>query len=211
MPAAFHEARFPLAVALGATGGPERRTEIVELASGREERNARWAHSRRAYDAAPGVRSLSDLRAVIAFFEERRGRLHGFRFRDPVDHASAETVTPLDQALGTGDGVRLGFQLQKTYGAGATAYVRPIAKPVAGTARVAVAGLERAVGPEVSVDWASGTVLFPVGQAPPAGAPVTAGFEFDVPVRFDADRLEVSLTAFRAGEIGRIPLIEIVP
>ncbi len=92
---------------MGSRGGPRRRTDIVTLASGREQRNARWAHSRRRYDAGYGVKTLDALSAVVAFFEERRGRLHGFRWRDRLDHASAAgsaAVTPLDQAIGTGDG-----------------------------------------------------------------------------------------------------------
>ena len=48
---AFHATRFPLDIALGARGGPERMTDIVTLSSGREERNARWAQSRRRYNA----------------------------------------------------------------------------------------------------------------------------------------------------------------
>jgi hypothetical protein len=80
---------FPLDIALKSAGGPERRTEIVALGSGREERNARWAHSRRRYDAGYGVKTLEALSTVVAFFEERRGLLHGFRWRDRLDHSSA--------------------------------------------------------------------------------------------------------------------------
>ena len=81
-PSDFHEVRFPLDVALRGSGGPSRLTEIVTLASGREHRNSRWAGSRRRYDAGLGVRTVDALHTVIAFFEERRGRLFGFRFRD---------------------------------------------------------------------------------------------------------------------------------
>src|SRR5829696_1555996 len=132
----FHEVRFPLDVSLGSRGGPQRRTDIVTLASGREHRNARLAHSRRRYDAGLGVRTLDALHAVVAFFEERRGRLYGFRFRDRVDWKScAPSVAPapMDQRIGTGDGTMATFQLVKTYGAAHAPYVRPIAKPVAGS------------------------------------------------------------------------------
>ena len=88
MPADFHEVRFPLDVALGSRGGPVRRTEIVTLASGREHRNGRWSDSRRRYDAGLGIRTVDALHAVVAFFEERRGRLYGFRFHDRVDWKS---------------------------------------------------------------------------------------------------------------------------
>jgi uncharacterized protein (TIGR02217 family) len=208
----FHEIRFPLDVSLGRRGGPSRRTDIVTLASGREHRNARFAHSRRRYDAGLGVRTLDALASVLAFFEERRGRLYGFRFRDRADWKScppAQAVSPLDQMLGTGDGVRTVFTLQKTYGADFAPYVRPIAKPVGVTVRVAVNGAEQTLGAAFSCDATTGTVT--LAAPPPPGAAVTAGFQFDVPVRFDTDDLEVDLSAFDAGEIPKIPLIEIVP
>ena len=62
---AFHEVRFPDDISRGARGGPERRTQVVELASGDEERNASWADSRRRYDAAYGIRRADDLAAVV--------------------------------------------------------------------------------------------------------------------------------------------------
>jgi uncharacterized protein (TIGR02217 family) len=209
MPVQFHDVLFPLDVALRSAGGPERRTEIVTLGSGREQRNARWAHSRRRYDAGYGVKSLDELQDVIAFFEERRGRLHGFRWRDRLDHASSATVTPLDQPLGTGDGARATFQLTKTYGGAFAPYQRPIALPVAGSVRVAVDGVEASAGTAFTCDPSSGVVTFLAGHIPPDGAGITAGFRFDVPVRFDTDYLEVDLSAFAAGVIPKIPLIEI--
>jgi len=207
----FHEVRFPLDVALGSRGGPGRRTEVVTLASGREHRNSRWAHSRRRYDAGLGVRTLDALHTVIAFFEERRGRLYGFRFHDRVDGKScAPSGTPsaTDQRIGTGDGAMTAFQLVKTYGAGHAPYARPIVKPIAGSVRVAVNGVERPSGGFVC-DAATGRVTLSV--APPPGAVVTAGFSFDVPVRFDTDDLDIDLSAFEAGAIPNIPLVEIVP
>ena len=122
---AFHEVTFPLAIGFGSSGGPERRTDIVLLASGHEERNTRWADSRRRYNAGTGVHSLADLHALIGFFEERRGRLYGFRWRDRADWKSCapdETPAPDDQAIGTGDGATAAFQLVKTYGGGIANY-----------------------------------------------------------------------------------------
>ena len=102
----FHEVRFPTEISRGAEGGPERRTDIVVLGSGYEERNSRWADSRRSYNAGYGVKSVDDLYAVIAFFEERRGRLYGFRWRDPrgleVVRAGRHDFGA-DQVIGTGD------------------------------------------------------------------------------------------------------------
>ncbi|OYW32372.1 MAG: glycoside hydrolase family 24 [Rhizobiales bacterium 12-66-7] len=210
--ASFHEVLFPLDVALGASGGPERVTQVVTTASGREERNARSADSRRRFDAGYGVKTLAALHDVLAFFEERRGRLYGFRWRDRLDQFSCPpgaSISPLDQTLGTGDGARAVFALTKTYGAFHAPYARAIAKPVAGTVRVAIDGVEQAEGAAFGCDPASGRVTFLPGHVPPVGARVSAGFQFDVPVRFDTDFLEVNLTAFAAGDIPRIPVIEI--
>jgi uncharacterized protein (TIGR02217 family) len=209
---AFHEILFPLDIALRSAGGPQRRTDVVVLGSGREERNARWAHSRRRYDAGYGVKTYDALSQVIAFFEERRGRLYGFRWRDRLDHSSAApdvTVSPTDQAIGTGDGTSATFQLVKTYGSIYSPYQRPIAKPVAGSARVAVAGTEAAEGTDFTVETTTGIVTFLAGHIPASGAAITAGFLFDVPARFDTDYLEVDLSAFAAGAIPKIPLVEI--
>src|SRR5882757_821289 len=114
---AFHEVLFPLDIALKSTGGPQRRTDVVVLGSGAEERNARWAHSRRKYDAGYGVKTFEALSQVIAFFEERRGGLHGFRWRDRLDHSSAASgtnISPTDQSIGTGNGINASFALRKT-------------------------------------------------------------------------------------------------
>jgi uncharacterized protein (TIGR02217 family) len=211
---AFHEILFPLDIALRSAGGPERRTEIVALGSGREERNARWAHSRRRYDAGYGVKSFAELSEVVAFFEERRGCLHGFRWRDRLDHSSAipgNVVTAFDQLLGAGDGVTRAFQLVKSYGGLHAPYRRPIAKPVPGSLRIAVGDSEVDEGEVFSVDNATGIVTFRDGHAPAMGEAVTAGFWFDVPVRFDTDYLEVDLSAFAGGAIPKIPLVEIRP
>ena len=209
---AFHEVRFPTKIALGSTGGPERRTEIVVLGSGAEERNQRWADSRRRYDAGYGLRNVNDLYDVIGFFEERRGRLHGFRWKDHADFKSCHpTGTPssTDQSIGTGDAAEDEFQLVKAYGTSFAPWSRTISKPVAGTVRVAVNGAEQTEGTDWTVDTTTGIVTFDVGSIPGAGAAVTAGFEFDVPVRFDADNIAVNLTRFAAGDITNIPIVEI--
>lgn len=210
----FHETRFPLDVSVNGRGGPERRTDVVALGSNREARNARWANSRRRYEAGYGVKSLAQLAAVIEFFEERRGRLIGFRWRDRADFSSARlggAPAPSDQRLGEGDGARAQFQLLKTYGAGFAPYARSIAKPVGDSVRVAVAGVEKARGADFEVDTTNGLVTFAPSAVPASGAIVTAGFLFDVPARFDTDYLEIDVSSFEAGAIPKIPIVEIVP
>ena len=205
---AFHEVRFPDNISRGARGGPERRTQIVELASGDEERNASWANSRRRYDVAYGIRRADDLAAVVSFFEARNGRLHGFRFKDWGDHKSclpSGMPSPTDQAIGTGDGATTAFQLMKRYASGSQTWLRTITKPVAGTVRVAFDGEEQLSG--WSVDTTNGVVTF--DSAPAEGVAITAGYAFDVPVRFDTDALDVTLDLERLGSITSIPLLEI--
>lgn len=208
----FHEVRFPTKISLRSTGGPERRTEIVTLGSGHEERNARWAHSRRRYDAGYGITGLNELHEVLAFFEERRGQLYGFRWKDHADYKSCppeNTTSATDQAIGEGDGATAVFQLRKTYGSSFAPYTRPIIKPVSGTVKVAVAGVAKTEGTHFTCDHATGLVTFLSGNIPADEAAVTAGFEFDVPVRFDTDHLDINLTSFAAGDIPAIPLVEI--
>jgi uncharacterized protein (TIGR02217 family) len=203
----FHEIRFPTSIAFHSTGGPERRTEIVTLGSGFEERNGVWANSRRRYDVGYGVKTLDDIHTVIAFFEARAGRLYGFRFKDFADFKSCAPgaeISPLDQPIGLGDGETASFQLFKRYVSGPANWSRAISKPVAGSVRLALAGVETA---GFGLDPTTGIVTF---DTPPAlDAEITAGFEFDVPVRFDADVLSINLANFGAGEIPSIPLMEI--
>ena len=205
---AFHEVRFPDNISRGARGGPERRTQIVALSSGDEERNASWANSRRRYDVAYGIRRADDLAAVVAFFEARNGRLHGFRFKDWSDYRSGlptAAIAATDQLIGTGTGSQTAFQLAKRYASGTQSWTRTIAKPVAGTVVMALGGVSQGSG--WSVDLATGIVTFLT--APGSGVAITAGFEFDVPVRFDSDSMDVNLDIERLGSITSIPLVEI--
>lgn len=207
---AFHEIRFPANLSFGSVGGPERRTEIVSLANGFEERNTPWAHSRRRYDAGVGLRSLNDIETLISFFEARSGQLHGFRWKDWSDFKSCLPLSvPAfgDQLIGTGDGITTVFQLSKTYQSGLQSYVRPIRKPVAGTVLVAVAGDQKIEALEFTVDHETGEVTFDL--APALDTRITAGFEFDVPVRFDTDTIQTSVSSFQAGDVPNVPVVEV--
>lgn len=206
--AAFHEVRFPDDISKGSSGGPERVTDIVELVSGFEERNASMANSKRTYDAGMGLRNVNDLHDVIEFWEARFGQLYGFRWKDWADYKSCKTKNiPAfgDQAIGTGNGTQTQFQLVKNYVSGAYGYARTIRKPVAGTVLIGKAGVNQSSG--WTVDTTTGLVTFTV--APTAGQAITAGFEFDVPVRFDANKLTISIDAFNHGSIPSIAIKEI--
>ena len=187
----FHDVRFPLDIALGARGGPERDTTILQLASGAEQRNSSKAHSRRRYDAGVGVKSLADIDRLVAFFEARRGELHSFRFRDPLDHKA------VDSELGMGDGNQTRFTIGKAYTDGAGSYFRPVRL---------IDNLAVLPGQPYVVD--GGDIVF---EAPPdAGTPIVASFTFDTPVRFATSRLDISLDDVAAGEVASIPLIEVL-
>jgi uncharacterized protein (TIGR02217 family) len=206
----FHEERFPETLSFGAIGGPERRTDVVTLTNGFEERNTPWAHSRRRYDAGLGLRSLDDVAALVAFFEARQGQLYGFRWKDWGDYKSAlpsTDPTPVDQVLGLGNGTTATFQLAKTYRSGDHSYLRPITKPVAGSVVIAVDGVIMREGAQFDLDVTTGLVT--LYEAPNAGAEVTAGFEFDVPVRFDTDQIRASVASFQAGDVPDVPVVEV--
>ena len=206
----FHEVRFPVSLSFGSLGGPERRTDIVTLANGHEERNTPWAHSRRRYDAGFGLRSLDDVDALIAFFEARQGQLCGFRWKDWSDYKSclpSLEIGPEDQLIGVGDEATTVFQLSKTYRSGATSYTRPIAKIVDGSLAVSVGGDVVHQGTDFELDASTGVIEF--NHPPDLSAEIRAGFEFDVPVRFDTDGIMTSLSNFQAGEVPNVPVVEI--
>lgn len=208
----FDEVLFPLRLTRATKGGPRRRTEIATLGSGAEERNAVWAGSRREWNAGYAIRNADDLAEIIAFWEARLAQARGFRFRHYADYKSclpSQTQTPTDQPIGTGNGVLATFQLIKQYSSGGQIYARTISKPVAGTVRVAVAGVEKTLGIDFTVDTTTGIVTFLLGHIPGVGMAITAGFEFDVPARFNTDFINADIAELGNGEIPDIPIIEI--
>jgi len=204
----FDEVRLPLKVSYGASGGPQFSTEVVTIDGGYERRNQNWSQARRKFDARTGVRSLADATLLSIFFQARAGRARGFRLKDWSDFTSAvdgiSTPTWDDQAIGTGDGARTTFQLVKNYGSAGVTYQRVIRKPVTGSVVIGVNNVQ--VTTSWGVNTATGIVTF--ATPPSAGYAVTAGYEFDVPVRFDNDQL--SLTAEDSGLAkAEIPLVEV--
>lgn len=204
----FDDVPFPLVLARRSAAGPEFRTTIVETASGREYRNQEWAEARLRFDAARGVRSVPERDQLLDFFYARRGRARAFPLRDFTDfssNGSSGEPDPGDQVLGEGNGLDAAFQLIKWYGTGPGAYLRRILLPVAESVRVALDGVEQASG--WSVSRPGGIVTF---DAPPsAGVVVSAGFLFDVPVRFDTDRIELQWLSPTAEELSEVPLVEV--
>ncbi len=197
----FAELRFPPEISYGATAGPEFSTTVITVRSGAEQRNRNWAAARLRFDASTGIKTRAQAEAIIAFFRARGGRAQGFRFKDWSDYRAAA------QALGTGDGVRTTFQLVKRYVSGGDEDARLITKPVAGTTKISLNGTPQTSG--WSVDTATGLVTFTA--APANAAVITADFEFDVPARFDTDRLEFRLETHDLMVWEQIPIVEVRP
>jgi uncharacterized protein (TIGR02217 family) len=204
----FHEVRFPDDISKGSSGGPTRRTDIVELVSGHEKRNAAQANSKRMYDAGIGLRNVQHLHAIIEFWEARFGQLYGFRWKDWLDYKSSRgkaQPSAIDQVLGTGDGTNTVYKVYKTYGGPETAfYTRRITKLVEDSVLVALNGTET---DEYLYSVNKGLIIF--FSPPSAGAKITAGYEFDVPVRFNADSLMISIDAFEAGSVPAVEIREL--
>ncbi|MDG6079188.1 TIGR02217 family protein [Erythrobacter litoralis] len=199
---AFDDVSYPLALGRDASVSPEFSTIVAVTASGHERRNALWSDARMRYDVGPGIRSEKELVVLLEFFRARFGPARGFRLRDPYDHRSChadEEPAATDQLIATGDGLRDTFVLSKTY----HTQIRSITRPVPGSIRIAVDG-------KAATGWThlgSGKIRF---DSPPVmGAAVSAGFLFDVPVRFAEDRLDISGVSFAAGEVPSVPLVEI--
>ena len=197
----FDDVLFPLALGCQVEAAPQFSTAIVASAGGHEHRNAGWASARTRYDIGPGVRSEADIRELLGFFRARLGPARGFRLRDPFDSVSGDgdSPSPVDERIGTGDGTTARFALVKHYGA----ETRRITRPVAGSVSVAVAGVATGAFTLEPGGWVT------LDDPPAAGAAVTAGFRFDVPVRFAEDALTVNRATFLAGEAPSVPLVEV--
>jgi uncharacterized protein (TIGR02217 family) len=203
--------RFPDDISYGSKGGPVWSTTVVEQDSGSESRNQRWSYPRHEFDVAYGVNTIARLENLLTFFHVVAGKAIGFRFKDWLDYKScvrSGTPAATDCALGTGTGALAAFQLVKTYTQGAYTRTRKILKPVDGTLLVAVAGGAKTEGVDYDASYTTGLVTFRAGKIPTNGQAVTAGFSFDVPVRFDTDKLSVNFQDYNSGAAD-VPLIEL--
>ena len=195
---AFHEVQFPTDISFGSAGGPQFNTEVIELGSAFEKRNQNWTYSRERWDVAYGIDTKTKLTALATFFYARRGKAHGFRFKNHDDYQAT------NQELGSGDGATTTFQLVKLYTSGGETYTRKITKPVTGTITVYLDSVEQTS--TISVSTTTGIVTF--DSAPSSGEIVTADFDFDIPVRFDTDHLPINFAQYEA-RAASVPIVEI--
>lgn len=200
---------FPSKFTRRATGGPVRLTEVVTLADGREERNQVWRNSRRRWSLGGVIQSSAELDEVVEFYQAREGQARGFLWKEHTDFRSSrlgDPITRTDQVIGTGDGATRAFQLVKRYGTGASAYDRPIRRPVSGSVLIALDG-----GATTAFVLDEETGIVTMNVAPGVGVEVTAGFEFRVPVRFETDALEIGLELIAEGTGFDVPVVEVLP
>lgn len=196
----FSEVRFPPEISYGSKGGPMFSTDIVSTFSGHEQRNINWQIARARYDISSGIKTEKQWQELIAFFRSRRGKAIGFRYKDWSDYQA------INQILGKGDGENKQFQLVKHYVSGEYVYTRSITKPVNNSfCKIYIDSIAQEYG--INIDFTDGIVTF--DNPPRRDEEVTADFEFDVPVRFDTDHLDLTMDSFNIGSWGNIPLIEI--
>lgn len=197
----FHDVRFPEDIAYGSSGGPEYSTDIVMTHGGYEQRNVNWAEARARYNVAHGVKTQTQLDTLLAFFRARKGKAYGFRFKDWTDFSA------VGQVIAVGDGVETQFPLIKTYSSGSVTETRMITKPVSGAVSVFVDAVEQVENTDYTLDYLTGIITF--ASAPANSTSITADFEFDVPVRFDTDRLSALLDTYGSRSWNDIPLLEV--
>lgn len=215
---AFHNIQFPTdKFNIGSTVGTGFRTSIVEMDSGQEERFGRFSQPRTVFDLSVDTQNFSQINTLLTFVMARKGALHSFRLKNPLDFTSASdgtsTLAATDQTIGAGDGTTTQFQLVKTYtDSGSFTQTKNITKPVSTTTAVAVNGsTSTADGLGWTVDTSSGVVTFTT--APAASAVVTAGFDFDYHVRFEEESdqaMRVGFSTTTYGDFSSVRMIEVL-
>ena len=214
----FIEVRFPECISYGSVGGPRYFTRLHSSGSGYEYRNAVWNSPLHAYDAAYGVKTQDHLEDLIQFFNSMQGRANTFRWKDWLDYKSCDpyqNINSADQLIGIGDGVNDTFQLVKNYtatdGTNTITTTRTINKPT-DTVQVEVGGVLQTPVTNYTIDLTTGVIVFEPGSIPADTLEVRAGFEYDVPARFDLDMLDIQLDSSDGrGFLGStsVPVVEV--
>lgn len=195
---------------------PKWSTQISQVDSGAEQANQRWAHPLYRFTMPEVIREQVTFEAVRDQWLAMRGPAFTWPWQDPMDFASvaldAPTVVPVltrfDQIIGTGDGVTRTFQLKKTYVRGSQTYVRDIHLPVLSTVLIGVAGMDP--GAVWSVSRPGGEVTF--NAAPTPGQSITAGYLYDVEVRFESDdAFEGIVQSYAVSGYASLTLVEVRP
>lgn len=195
----FLEIRFPESISFNSSSILEFNTTIVKSKNGYEQRNINWNSNKMKFNIINGIKTKTELDELITFFRNVRGAGYGFRFKDFTDYIGE------NQYLGVGDGETKEFQLIKSYRVSDNiVYYRKITKPVISTVRVFINDIE---SKDFNIDLTTG--LITLNTVPEIDSIIKANFEFDVPVRFENDIMEITMNSINSGNIKDITLIEI--
>lgn len=214
MPNEFLDVELPSTIpGYPCISSPRTSTTIARSDSGREKINRNWVHPLHTFRLPDAIRAHAAIEDLRDHWMVMYGPFTAFPFRDPLDFASVHlaqadqtpTVTDTDQQIGVGDGATVSYQLSKTYTRGANTYVRPIVLPRTGTVVVAVNGVSQPSG--WTITRPGGVITF---SSPPTNTHViTAGYLFDVPVRFATDDdFESILRSYNVSGFADITLVE---
>lgn len=195
----FLEIKFPDSISFNSSTILEFNTTVITSKNGKEFRNVNWNNNKMKFNIINGIKTKTELDEVIKFFRNVKGKAYGFRFKDWTDFSAT------NQQIGIGDGETKEFQLIKTYTINGNTYTRKIKKLVISTIKVFLDGVETN---DFSIDLTNGLITFEV--APSDTTIITANFEFDIPVRFNTDLLEITMDSINSGKIKDLELIEII-
>ena len=195
----FDDVRLDEKISYGSRVGPVYRTTIIAGEAGYEQAVQHWSRGRLQMIIGSGLKDRDDAALLIAFFRARAGRARAFRVKDWTDY------TTVDQpCLLLTSGADDTYQLQKHYTSGGVTEIRSITKPVSATATVKRNGI--AVGSGYSINYATGVLTV----SPSLGGTWTWSGQFDVPMRFDTDVMDMNIEAFDTRTWEGIPLIEVL-
>ena len=209
----FHNVRLPTGYQYSSQFGAGFQTVIQQTASGHEVRIARQSQGKHRFRLRKQLQGNAEMAALKDFGVRMRGALDSFRVKDvsdfttAADGVSAHLIT--DVQIGNGDGSKQAYQLVKWYNFGLTgAYPRTMTLPVAGTVLVAVGAAPQTLGVDFTLTDPGGVITFTV--APGLGVPITAGFEFDVPARFEKTMDQWTSISSDGTNLWSLPTLDLV-
>lgn len=206
------------------TSSPRWSTTITQVASAAEHRNQNWLNPLHSFKASQAVRCHEELEDLLEHWMVMRGPLFTFPMQDPLDFASARlkkanlapALAGTDQFIAFGDGFTRVFTLQKKYTRGGVDYFRPITLPVVETVELMLNAIpvddSGSPGGPYTVDVVRDTGELIFSHAPPVASILTAGFLFDVPVRFlGDDSFDRIVSAFQVDGFADLDFVEVRP
>lgn len=200
--------RFDVNISYGSSGGPQFNTTVFEGHGGVEQRGQNWATVKGKWNVSQGIRDTADMDVIKNLFMAVRGKAIGFRYKDWGDfNMVTDPCTPV------ADGTNRIFKMQKTYTSGALSYIRRIFKPVSGTIKVYDNGVLKTEGVgtgQYAIDYTTGIITFGTAIIPVNTHIITVTGEFDLPVRFDVDSLNITQDSFGTETWNSILLSELL-